>query len=68
MCICCTKSLFLSSGTIEDPHKEEIDWSPLIEALKLLPKAHYNVLKYLIEHLHRLAHVCLCTCVYVCVL
>ena len=42
-----------SPGTIEDPHCENVDWSPLVNALKLLPKAHYNTLKYLAEHLHR---------------
>jgi hypothetical protein len=42
-----------AASTIPDPNAADIDWSPLVNALKLLPKAHYNTLKYLVEHLHR---------------
>lgn len=47
---------FVSSGTITDPKEEGVDWSLLANALKLLPKAHYNTLKYLVEHLRRYIH------------
>ena len=49
-------------------HAEDVDWMPLVSALKLLPKAHYNTLKYLAEHLHRFVDISLCVCVCVCVL
>lgn len=42
-----------ATSTISDPNDENVDWTVLANALKLLPKAHYNVLKYLVEHLHR---------------
>jgi hypothetical protein len=42
-----------ATSTISDPNDESVDWTVLANALKLLPKAHYNVLKFLVEHLHR---------------
>lgn len=37
-------------GDLENP---STDWSVLFDALKLLPKPHYNTLKHLAKHLHR---------------
>ena len=56
----------LIPGCVEDLRAEDVDWSSLANALKLLPKAHYNTLKYLAEHLHRLVCVCVmraCVCI-----
>jgi len=41
------------TGIITDSEDPNADWQPLANALKLLPKAHYNVLKFLAEHLRR---------------
>ena len=64
--------LFPSPGSISDPSDPDVDWTPLADALKLLPKAHYNVLKYLVDHLHKYGQcstysmdvqsLCMCTC------
>lgn len=48
----------MHTHTADITHAEDpsVDWQPLANALKLLPKAHYNVLKYLAEHLSRYIH------------
>ena len=45
----------ICTHTADITHADDpsVDWQPLANALKLLPKAHYNVLKYLAEHLSR---------------
>lgn len=43
--------LMKATTSIDDPEDTSITWSDLIHALKLLPKAHYNTLKYLMTHL-----------------
>ena len=43
----------LFTAAMDNTNDPNPDWQPLVNALKLLPKAHYNVLKYLAEHLHR---------------
>ncbi len=40
-------------ASIDDPNSPTTDWQMLSSAIKLLPKAHYTVLKHLAEHLHR---------------
>lgn len=53
-----------ATATIEDPDELNVNWKYLKEALKLLPKSHYNTLKFLIQHLHKYAiFVCVCVCV-----
>ena len=37
-------------GDLENP---STDWNVLFDALKLLPKPHYNTLKHLAKHLYR---------------
>ena len=44
---------YTHTADITDAEDPSVDWQPLANALKLLPKAHYNVLKYLAEHLSR---------------
>ena len=41
------------AAKIEDADEPDENWSCLIEVLKLLPKAHYNTLKFIIQHLYR---------------
>ena len=42
--------LAVAVGDLENPLT---DWSLLSDALKFLPKPHYNTLKYLAQHLYR---------------
>ena len=42
--------LVVAVGDLENP---STDWSLLFDALKLLPKPHYNTLKHLAQHLYR---------------
>lgn len=42
------------TAAISDMEDPEANWQPLADSLKLLAKAHYNVLKYLAQHLHRI--------------
>jgi len=46
-------ALMKATCIITDSEDPNADWQPLANALKLLPKAHYNVLKFLAEHLRR---------------
>lgn len=47
------KVLMKATSLVSDPDDPNEDWRPLIDALKLLPKAHYTTLKHLIQHLHK---------------
>lgn len=42
-----------ATASIDDPEDTNVDWNVLIRALKLLPKAHYNTLQFLIKHLYK---------------
>ena len=50
-------SLFLYIVAVGDLENPLTDWSLLLDALKLLPKPHYNTLKHLAQHLYRYMHV-----------
>lgn len=42
-----------ATTSIEDPEDTNFEWTLLVNALKLLPKAHYNTLKFLTKHLYK---------------
>ena len=45
--------LFWHTAAVGSMEASDEDYTPLSNALKLLPKAHYLLLRYLGEHLHK---------------
>ena len=46
-----------ATAAISDPEDHNTDWQLLIDALKLLPKAHYATLNHLAQHLYKYVRV-----------
>ena len=40
------------TASIDDPEDKQTDWSVLKNVIKLLPKAHYNTMEFLMKHLY----------------
>ena len=49
------KVLMRATSLISDPEVPNANWQALIDALKLLPSAHYTTLNHLTQHLHKYA-------------
>ena len=47
------KEIIKATVVIVDSEDSDIDWHHFRNALKLLPKAHYNTLRHLAQHLNK---------------
>lgn len=47
---CCAR--LFHAANIQNSH-DDMDWTVLANSLKFLPKAHYHLLRYLAQHLHK---------------
>ncbi len=47
------KEIMKATVAISDPEDPELNWNSFRCVLKLLPKAHYNTLEHLSQHLYK---------------